>query len=148
MAYRSELTVWTSSWQSFTLKADSRKRRLAKRSSIGWRKIIITSRPPPAGSTKVSSLRSTGTMFKTKKIKPNRQEEVKMERGNRVNDFVSRFKELSKEEQKEVMKELIPEFCQTAMGDQSFIQEMMPRCMEMMKGTDFPMKEMMSKMMG
>jgi len=71
-----------------------------------------------------------------------------MERENKVNDFVSRFKELSQEEQKKVMKELMPEFCQTAMEDESFVQEMMPRCMEMMKGTDFPMKEMMSKMMG
>jgi hypothetical protein len=71
-----------------------------------------------------------------------------MEQRSKVNDFVSRFKELSKEEQKKAMKELIPEFCQTAMGDPSFMQEMMPRCMEMMKGMDFPMKEMMSKMMG
>lgn len=71
-----------------------------------------------------------------------------MNQGKKVNDFLSSFKNLSKDEQKEVMKELIPEFCQTAMGDQSFIQEMMPRCMEMMKGMDFPMKEMMSKMMG
>jgi len=46
------------------------------------------------------------------------------------------------------MKELIPEFCQTGMGDPSFMQEMMPRCMEMMKGMDFPMKEMMFRMMG
>jgi len=71
-----------------------------------------------------------------------------MERENKVNDFVSRFKELSQDEQKEVMKKLIPEFCQTAMEDESFVQEMMPNCMEMMKGMDFPMKEMMSKMMG
>lgn len=71
-----------------------------------------------------------------------------MEQGNKANDFVSRFKELSQEEQKRVMKEIIPGFCQTAMGDPSFIQEMMPRCMEMMKGMDFPMKEMMFKMMG
>jgi len=67
---------------------------------------------------------------------------------DKVNDFVSSFKILSKDEQIEVMKKIIPEFCQTAMGDQSFIQEMMPRCMEMMKEMDFPMKEMMSKMMG
>ncbi len=58
------------------------------------------------------------------------------------------FRSLSKDEQKEVMKKLIPEFCKTAMEDKSFIQEMMPTCMEMMKGMDFPMKEMMSKMMG
>jgi hypothetical protein len=67
---------------------------------------------------------------------------------SKVNDFVSSFQKLSKDEQKEVMKKLIPEFCQTAMKDKSFIQEMMPNCMEMMKGMDFPMKEMMSKMMG
>ena len=148
MAYRSELTGWTRSWQNFSPKADSRIRRPPKRSLIGWKKIIIIFRHQPDGSIKASFLRSIGSLLKTKKVKPNRDEEVKMEREKKVNDFVSRFKELSKEEQKEVMKELIPEFCQTAMGDQSFIQEMMPRCMEMMKGTDFPMKEMMSKMMG
>jgi hypothetical protein len=71
-----------------------------------------------------------------------------MDREKKVNDFVSSFKKLSKDEQKEVMKKLMLEFCQTAMGDKSFVQEMMPRCMEMMKGMDFPMKEMMSKMMG
>jgi len=67
---------------------------------------------------------------------------------NKVSDFVSSFRNLSKDEQKEVMKKLIPEFFQIAMEDKSFVQEMMPRCMEMMKGMDFPMKEMMSKMMG
>lgn len=67
---------------------------------------------------------------------------------DKVNDFVSSFKKLSKNEQKEVMKKIIPEFCQIAMGDQSFVQEMMPHCMDMMKGMDFPMKEMMSRMMG
>jgi len=66
----------------------------------------------------------------------------------KVNDFVSSFKSLSRDEQKEVMKKLIPQFCEIAMQDKSFIQEMMPQCMEMMKGMDFPMKEMMSKMMG
>jgi len=71
-----------------------------------------------------------------------------MERENKVNDFVNSFKNLSKDEQKEVMKKLMLEFCQTAMGDKSFVQEMMPNCMEMMKGMDFPMKEMMSRMMG
>ena len=71
-----------------------------------------------------------------------------MSQVKKVNDFVSSFKNLSKDEQKEVMKKLIPEFCQTAMGDKSFVQEMMPRCMEMMKGMDFSMKEMMPKMMG
>ena len=65
-----------------------------------------------------------------------------------MNDFVSNFKSLPRDEQKEVMKKLIPEFCQIAMQDKSFVQEMMPHCMEMMKGMDFPMKEMMSKMMG
>jgi hypothetical protein len=71
-----------------------------------------------------------------------------MSQGRKVNDFVSSFQKLSKDEQKEVMKKLIPEFCQTAMEDKSFVQEMMPHCMEMMKGMDFPMKEMMSKTMG
>ena len=66
----------------------------------------------------------------------------------KVNDFVSSFKSLSRDEQKEVMKKLIPQFCEIAMQDKSFIREMMPQCMEMMKGMDFPMKEMMSKMMG
>ena len=67
---------------------------------------------------------------------------------DKVNDFVSSFKNLSKDEQKEVMKKLMLEFCHTAMEDKFFIQELMPHCMEMMKGMDFPMKEMMSKMMG
>ena len=71
-----------------------------------------------------------------------------MSQGRKVNDFVSSFQNLSKDEQKELMKKLIPEFCQTAMKDKSFVQEMMPNCMEMMKGMDFHMKEMMSKMMG
>jgi len=71
-----------------------------------------------------------------------------MNQEKKVNDVVSSFKKLSKDEQKEVMKKLILEFCQIAMEDKSFFQEMMPHCMEMMKGMDFPMKEMMSKMMG
>jgi hypothetical protein len=71
-----------------------------------------------------------------------------MEQSSKVNDFVARFKELSKEDQKEVMEKIIPEFCRTAMGDKSFFQEMMPQCLEMMKGMEFPMKEMMSKRMG
>ena len=71
-----------------------------------------------------------------------------MSQGKKVNDFVSSFKKLSKGEQKEVMKKLIPEFCQVMMEDKPFVQEMMPNCMEMMKGMDFPMKEMMTKMMG
>ena len=71
-----------------------------------------------------------------------------MSQPKQANDFVSSFKSLSKDEQKEVMRKLIPEFCQIAMGDKSFVQEMMPHCMEMMKGMDFPMEEMMSKMMG
>jgi hypothetical protein len=71
-----------------------------------------------------------------------------MDQGDKVNEFVERFRKLSQNEQKEVMKKLIPEFCQIAMGDRAFMQEMMPRCMEMMRGMDFPMKEMMAKMMG
>jgi hypothetical protein len=69
-----------------------------------------------------------------------------MNQGRNVDDFLSRFRNLSTDEQKEVMKKLILEFCQLAMQDKSFMQEMMPQCMEMMKGMDFPMKEMMSKM--
>lgn len=45
------------------------------------------------------------------------------------------------------MKQIMPEFCQLAMKDKSFIDEMMPQCMDMMKNMNFPMKEMMSKMM-
>ena len=71
-----------------------------------------------------------------------------MNQEKKVNDFVGNFKSLSRDEQKEVVKKLIPEFCQIAMQDKSFMQEMMPQCMEMMKGMDSPMKEMMSKMMG
>jgi Glu-tRNA(Gln) amidotransferase subunit E-like FAD-binding protein len=65
-----------------------------------------------------------------------------------VNDFVSGFENLSKDEQKEVIKKLMPKFCQIVMKEKTIFQEMMPRCMEMMKGMDFPMKEMISKMMG
>jgi hypothetical protein len=65
-----------------------------------------------------------------------------------VNDFVSGFENLSDDEQKEVIKKLAPKFCQIVMEDKAIIQEMMPKCMEMMKGMDFPMKEMMTKMMG
>ena len=71
-----------------------------------------------------------------------------MSQEKKVNDFVNSFKSLSRDEQKETMKKLIPELCQIAMKDKSFMQEMMPRCMEMVKGMDFPMKETMSKMMG
>ena len=71
-----------------------------------------------------------------------------MNQEKKVNGLVSSFKNLSKDEQKEVLKKLIPEFCQIAMEDKSPFQEMMPYCMEMMKGMDFPIKEMMSKMMG
>lgn len=66
----------------------------------------------------------------------------------RADDFISGFENLSKDEQKKVVEELMPKFCQIAMKDKSIIQEIIPECMEMMKGADFPMKEMMSKMMG
>jgi hypothetical protein len=49
-----------------------------------------------------------------------------MNREKKVNDFVSSFRSLSKDEQKEVMKKLIPESCQIATKDKSFMQEMMP----------------------
>jgi hypothetical protein len=49
-----------------------------------------------------------------------------MNREKKVNDFVSSFRSLSKDEQKEVMKKLIPEFCRIATKDKSFMQEMMP----------------------
>jgi len=66
----------------------------------------------------------------------------------KADDFISGFENLSKDEQKEVIKKLVPKFCEIAMKDKIVIQEMMLRCMEMMRGADFPMKEMMSKMMG
>jgi Glu-tRNA(Gln) amidotransferase subunit E-like FAD-binding protein len=65
-----------------------------------------------------------------------------------ADDFISGFENLSKDEQKEIIKKLMPKFCEIAMKDKTVIQEMMPECLEMMKGADFPMKEMMSKMMG
>ena len=55
-----------------------------------------------------------------------------MAQTSRVDDFVRSFKNLSEDEKKEAMKRVIPEFCQTAMEDKEFIQEMMPKCMEMM----------------
>ena len=70
-----------------------------------------------------------------------------MAQANRVDDFLRRFKNLSEEEKKEAMKRIIPGFYQTATEDKEFIQEMMPKCMEMMSGMNFPMKEMMSRMM-
>ncbi|NWF93108.1 MAG: hypothetical protein HXY46_09330 [Syntrophaceae bacterium] len=54
--------------------------------------------------------------------------------GKKVKDFVDSFKNLSMDERKEGMKKLIPEFCQIAMENKSFIQEMMPQCIGMMKG--------------
>jgi len=65
-----------------------------------------------------------------------------------ADDFISGFENLSKDEQREIIKKLMPKFCEIAMKDKTVIQEMMPECLEMMKGADFPMKEMMSKMMG
>jgi hypothetical protein len=66
----------------------------------------------------------------------------------KADDFISSFENLSKDEQKEIIKKLMPKFCEIAMKDETIIQEMMPECLEMMKGADFPMKEMMSNMMG
>ena len=71
-----------------------------------------------------------------------------MAQTSRVDNFVRSFKNLSEDEKKEAMKRVIPEFCKAAMEDKEFIQEMMPKCMEMMSGMNFPMKEMMSRMMG
>lgn len=71
-----------------------------------------------------------------------------MSEKKKAEDFIRGFENLSKDEQKEVIKKLMPKFCEIAMKDKAVIQEMMPECMEMMKGADFPMKEMMSKMMG
>jgi len=66
----------------------------------------------------------------------------------KADDFISGFENLSQEEQKEIIKKLMQKFCEIAMKDKTVIQQMMPECLEMMKGADFPMKEMMSKMMG
>jgi len=66
----------------------------------------------------------------------------------KADDFIRGFENLSEDEQKKTIKNLMPRFCQIAMKDKTVIQEMMPECLEMMKGADFPMKEMMSKMMG
>lgn len=66
----------------------------------------------------------------------------------KADDFISGFENLSKDEQKEIIKKLMPKFCEIAMKDKTIVQEMMPEFMEIMKGLDFPMKEMMSKMMG
>ena len=71
-----------------------------------------------------------------------------MTQSRRVDDFVKRFKNLSEDEKKEFIKQVVPEFCQIAMGDEKFFKEMMPKCMDMMSGMRFPMQEMMSKMMG
>jgi len=70
-----------------------------------------------------------------------------MSKTKRVDDFIRSFENLSEDEKKEAMKRIMSEFCETAMKDKEFIQEMMPKCMEMMKGMNFPLKEMMSKMM-
>jgi len=66
----------------------------------------------------------------------------------KADDFISGFENLFKDEQKEIIKKLMPKFCEIAMKDKTVIQEMMPECLEMMKGADFPMEEMMSNMMG
>lgn len=71
-----------------------------------------------------------------------------MSETKKVVDFLNAFENLSKDEQEEVVKKLMPKICPIVMKDKTMIKEMMPVCMEMMQGIDFPMKEMMSKMMG
>jgi len=66
----------------------------------------------------------------------------------KADDFISGFENLSQDEQKEIIKKLMPKFCEIVMKDKTVIQEMMPECLEMMKGADFPIKETMSNMMG
>ena len=67
---------------------------------------------------------------------------------NRVDDFIKSFENMSKDEKKEIIRKLMPKFCRIVMENKDIIQEIMPECMEMMKGIDLPMKEMMFKMMG
>ncbi len=55
-------------------------------------------------------------------------------------DFMRDFDNLSEDEQKKVIKKLMPKICEIAMKDRSLIQEMMPECMQMMKGMDFSIK--------
>jgi len=66
----------------------------------------------------------------------------------KADNFIRDFENLSEDEQKKTIKNLMPRFCQIVMKDKTIVQEMMPECMEIMKGLDFPMEEMMSKMMG
>lgn len=61
--------------------------------------------------------------------------------------FINSFENLSEPDQKEVTRKLMFKFCNIAMKDKTIMQEMMPQCMEMMSGKDFPMKAMMSQMM-
>ncbi|MCM8766783.1 MAG: hypothetical protein NC917_01835 [Candidatus Omnitrophica bacterium] len=63
----------------------------------------------------------------------------------KVEDFISGFEGLSIDEKKEVIKKLIPKFCEIAMNDMAIIKEFMPKCMEMMKEMNFPMKDMIFK---
>ena len=63
----------------------------------------------------------------------------------KAEDFVSGFENLSIDEKKEVIKKLMPKFCEIAMKDMSMISEMRPKCMEIMKEMDFPMKGMICK---
>lgn len=71
-----------------------------------------------------------------------------MSEARKAGDFIAGFENLSEDEQKEAIKNLMPKFCQIAMKDKSIIEGIIPECMEMVKGMDFPMREMMSKMMG
>lgn len=71
-----------------------------------------------------------------------------MSEKRKAEDFIRGFENLPKDKQKEVIKKLMPKFCEILMEDKTTFEEMMPECMDMMKGMDFPMKEMMSKMMG
>ena len=70
-----------------------------------------------------------------------------MSKTGKVDNFVKSFKDLSENDKKEAMKQIMPGFCQIAMKDKAFMQEMMPNCISMMKDMDVSMKEMMSKMM-
>ncbi len=70
-----------------------------------------------------------------------------MDNRKSIEDFLQVFNNFSEQEKGEVIKILMPKFCEIIMKDKSIIQRIMPDCMKMMKGMNFPMKDMMSNIM-
>jgi hypothetical protein len=75
-------------------------------------------------------------------------EEDTMSTTFKVEDILEAFDNLAPEQQKELIKQLAPKFCEIMMNDKTLMQDMMPKCMDMMQTMNFPMNAMMATMMG